>query len=437
MDLLDVEAAVLGHRLGGGDSTVEDHTERVLERIRKRDPELNAFSQLNPGALTCARELDATPARERKALPLFGVPVAVKEEIEVAGLVTTLGGRGNTTPAVVDSEVVVRLRAAGAIIIGKTNMPEFGQAPFTEGEWGVTHNSCDPTRSPGGSSGGSAVAVASGMVPLALGGDAGGSIRIPAAWNGVFGIKPSRGRVSTAPHSHLWHRLGTYGPLARSVEDLRLAMAVTASEPPGPRPDGTLRVGWSLDSCLPGVKPDPQVVRAVARAADRLAEEGHEVTRGSIRWAETPLTFMVQFHLGVLDEVRRLEHPERIEKRSQRIAAMARMLPPGALRWAERSTTRVERAMERIFRRINVLLTPVTPTLPPPIRRVHRMGYLAGQQISAKVIAYTSYWNLAGHPALSVPVGISSEGLPLAVQVIGRPGEDDLVLEIGERLTRY
>ena len=116
---------------------------------------------------------------------------------------------------------------------------------------------------------------------------------------------------------------------------------------------------------------------------------------------------------------------------------MARMLPPGALRWAERSTTRVERAMERIFRRIDVLLTPVTPTLPSPIRRVHRMGYLVGQQISAKVIAYTSYWNLAGHPALSVPVGISSEGLPLAVQVIGRRGEDDLVLEVGERLTRY
>ena len=426
MNLLDVGAAVLGHRLGGGESTVEDHTERVLECIRRRDPELNAFSQLNPGALTCARELDATPARERKALPLFGVPVAVKEEIEVAGLVTTLGGRGNTTPAVVDSEVVVRLRAAGAIIIGKTNMPEFGQVPFTEGEWGVTHNSCDPARSPGGSSGGSAVAVASGMVPLALGGDAGGSIRIPAAWNGVLGLKPSRGLISTAPHPDLWHMLGTYGPTA-----------VMAPGDPAPLPGRSLRVGWSLDSCLPGVKPDPQLARAVARAADRLTEEGHEVTRGSIRWAETPLTFMVQFHLGVLDEVRRLEHPERIEKRSQRIAAMARMLPPGALRWAERSTTRVERAMERIFRRIDVLLTPVTPMLPPPIRRVHRMGYLAGQQISAKVIAYTSYWNLAGHPALSVPVGISSEGLPLAVQVIGRPGEDDLVLEVGERLTRY
>ena len=437
MDLLDVGAADLGRRLGGGESTVEDHIERVLERIGRRDPGLNAFSQLNPGALSRAGELDAMPAWERETLPLFGVPVAVKEEIEVAGLVTTLGGRGNTIPTAVDSEVVARLRAAGAIIIGKTNMPEFGQVPFTEGEWGATHNPCDPARSPGGSSGGSAVAVASGMVPLALGGDAGGSIRIPAAWNGVFGIKPSRGRVSTAPHPNLWHKLGTYGPLARSVEDLRLAMAVTAPEDPGPGLDGTLRVGWSLESCLPGVKPDPQVARAVARAADRLAEDGHEVTRGSIRWAETPLTFMVQFHLGVLDEVRRLEHPERIEKRSQRIAAMARMLPPGALRWAERSTTRVERAMERIFRRIDVLLTPVTPTLPPPIRRVHRMGYLAGQQISAKVIAYTSYWNLAGHPALSVPVGISSEGLPLAVQVIGRPGEDDLVLEIGERLNRY
>jgi len=168
MDLLDVGAADLGRRLGGGESTVEDHIERVLERIGRRDPELNAFSQLNPGAVSRARELDATPARERKALPLFGVPVAVKEEIEVAGLVTTLGGRGNTIPAAVDSDVVARLRAAGAIIIGKTNMPEFGQVPFTEGEWGATHNPCDPARSPGGSSGGSAVAVASGMGRAAI-----------------------------------------------------------------------------------------------------------------------------------------------------------------------------------------------------------------------------------------------------------------------------
>ena len=437
MDLLDVEAGELGRRLRGGETAVSDHIARVLGRIRERDPGLNAFSQLSPEALPRARELDATPAREREALPLFGVPVAVKEEIEVAGLVTTLGGRGNTIPAAVDSEVVARLRAAGAIIVGKTNMPEFGQVPFTEGEWGATHNSCDPNRSPGGSSGGSAVAVASGMVPLALGGDAGGSIRIPAAWNGVFGIKPSRGRVSTAPHPHLWHRLGTYGPLARSIEDLRLAMAVTAPQDSGPELRGALRVGWSLESCLPGVKPDPQLARAVARAAEKLAAEGHEVTRGSIRWAETPLTFMVQFHLGVLDEVRRLEHPERIEKRSKRIAGIGRLLPPGALRWAERSTARVERAMARIFRRIDVLLTPVTPMLPPPILPVHRMGYFAGQRVSVKVIAYTSYWNLAGHPALSVPAGISSQGLPLAVQVIGRRGEDDLVLEVGERLARY
>jgi amidase len=153
--------------------------------------------------------------------------VAIKEELDVAGTVTTFGGKANSSPAAADAEPVRRLRAAGAVVVGKTTMPEFGAFPYTESAArGITRNPWDPTRTPGGSSGGSAVAVATGMVPVALGGDGGGSIRIPAACCGIFGLKPQRGRVSNAPHEHLWWALGTVGPLSRSVRDSALVYDV-------------------------------------------------------------------------------------------------------------------------------------------------------------------------------------------------------------------
>ncbi len=433
MELRDVGAAELARRLACGEQSVVEHIRQTLERIEERDPQLTAFSALSADALRQAKALDLLSAEDRARLPLFGVPVAIKEEIEVAGLVTTLGGRANSLPAPSDSEVVTRLRRAGAVIIGKTHMPEFGQSPYTEGEWGAVRNPFGPDLSPGGSSGGSAVAVSAGMVPLALGGDAGGSIRIPAAWTGIFGLKPSRGSVSTAPHPNLWHRLGTFGPLARSVEDLELAMQVIAHHSPS-QVERPLRVGWTLDSCLRGITPEPQVADAVVAAAGILARQGHQVSRGSIRWAESPLTFMVQYHLGVLDEARRTDHPELLERRTRQVANIARMLPRAALTWAERSTARVEEAMNRVFKHIDVLLTPVTPTLPVPIRPIHRLGYAARHQISVPVIAYTSYWNIAGYPAASVPAGLSDEGLPLAVQVIAPIGADRLVLDVAHSL---
>lgn len=432
VDLLDAGAVDVARSLSPGD--VERHLRRVLARIEERDSRLNAFSALNPRAVAEASALDQVPRVAAARLPLFGVPVAIKEEIDVAGMVTTFGGRSNTAPATADSDVVARLRAAGAVVVGKTNMPEFGQTPFTEGEWGCTRNPHDLLRSPGGSSGGSAAAVASGMVPLALGGDGGGSIRIPAAWTGVVGLKPTRGRVSTAPQPHLWHDLGTYGPLARSVDDVAAALRVLA--PAGVRrasPE-VLRVGWSLGSAVPGVRPSREVAQAVADAAMRLAGAGHRVEHGSLTWVESPFTFIVQYHRAVLDEVLQLQHPERIEKRSRRIAALARRMPESLLGWSRRSVQRIEEAMDRAFEHFDVLLTPVTPTLPPPIRRVHAMGYLRTHLLSSNAIAYTSYWNLAGLPAASVPVGSSAAGLPLAVQVVGRRGADEQVLDVARLL---
>ena len=275
--------------IGAGGSDAATVLEQALGRIAEHDPRLNAFSVvLAERARAEAAERDALPEAERG--PLHGVPVAVKEEIDVAGCVTTFGGEANTTPAAADGEVVRRLRAAGAVIVGKTTMPEFGAFPYTESaSRGLTRNPWDPTRTPGGSSGGTAAALASGMVPVAIGGDGGGSIRIPAACCGLFGLKPQRGRVTTAPHEHLWWSLGTVGPLSRTVLDSAVVYDVirgspppTASGPGRPAPSprrrsgqpGRLRIGWSAKPVTLGVKPDPIHVRALEETARLLARPG-------------------------------------------------------------------------------------------------------------------------------------------------------------------
>ncbi|MGJ3508692.1 amidase family protein [Enemella sp. A6] len=435
MDLLDLSARALADALRAGRATVTDHLDRVFDRIAALDSHYLAFSQLRiDEARADAAELDALSDAERDALPLFGVPVAIKEEIHVAGLVTSFGAPANETPSTVDSEVVTRLKRAGAIVVGKTHMPEFGQAPYTDGAWGATRNPWHADRSPGGSSGGSGVAVATGMVPLALGGDGGGSIRIPAAWTGIVGIKPTRGRVPAAPAPHLWHKLGTFGLLARDVDDLSLLLDTIAPAPNNPPVTEPLRVGWTLDCSVPGVTADPQVAAAVERAARTLAAEGHVVHRGTARWNSNPFALVVQDWFGIAEEIDGLEYPQRVERRSRQTAMLARLLPNAALRWALRRTDRIEAAMKAVFEHIDVLLQPVTPQLPPPTPTLHRLGTLASQLQSTSAVTYTGYWNLAGNPAASVPVGLSREGLPLAVQVIGPHGRDDLVLEVARRL---
>ncbi len=435
MALLDLSARHLAHELRRGESSVAAHVGRVFERIRILDGWYQAFSQLRvAAALADAAHLDRLAPDEREVLPLFGVPVAIKEEMDVAGLVTTLGGRGNSTPSPVDSEVVARLRRAGAIVVGKTNMPEFGQAPYSDGAWGSTRSPWHGGRSPGGSSGGSAVAVATGMVPVALGGDSGGSIRVPAAWTGIAGMKPTRGLVPTDPVPDLWHRLGTFGPLARDFDDVALLLEAMAPDGPAglmPRP---LRVGWTLECTLRGLRPDPLIAEAVEHAARVLATDGHNVHKGNLRWAGSPATLLVQSWFGIRDEAARMEHPDKLEKRSRQAARLANVLPRAALEWALRSNDRIEAASRRIFRDLDILLTAVTPQLPPPTPRLHHMGTFRSQLASTTAVAFTGYWNMAGNPAASVPVGLSPHGLPLAVQVIGAHGRDRTVLEVARRL---
>ena len=220
-DVTDLDISGTREAIASGTATAGAVVDAALGRIAALDPRFNAFSVvLAEEARQEALARDQHLSGGDPPGPLHGVPVAIKEEIDVAGCVTTFGGEANSTPADADAEVVRRLREAGAVIVGKTTMPEFGAFPYTESvSRGVTRNPWDPTRTPGGSSGGTAVAVATGMVTVGLGGDGGGSIRIPSACCGLFGLKPQRGRVTTAPHPHLWWALGTAGPLSRTVLD--------------------------------------------------------------------------------------------------------------------------------------------------------------------------------------------------------------------------
>ena len=354
-------------------------TEAALARITERDPALHAISALRAeAALADADALDAGGHGHDGRLA--GVPVAIKEELDVADMVTTFGGRANTTPAAADCESVRRLRAAGAVVVAKTAMPEFGQFPFTESAArGSTHNPWDRTRSTGGSSGGSAAAVASGMVPVAMGGDGGGSIRIPASCCGLVGLKPMRGRVSTAPYAALWGALGTLGPLTRTVADTALVYDVLAGSTPtdrwsAPAPrrpfleaathdPEPLRIAWTTKPVLPGTRVDPQVAAATEATAEALAGLGHHVERFDPRWPVPTSAFIPQFYGSIREETGYVEHPERLEWRTRATARLGGWARPGVVAAAERSGERVAAALTERLAGWDLLITPTIGSL--------------------------------------------------------------------------
>ncbi len=254
------------------------------------------------------------------------------------------------------------------MIIGKTRMPEFGQWPFTESvDGGYTRNPWNPGHTPGGSSGGTAVAVAAGMVPVGIGGDGGGSIRIPSACCGLFGLKPQRGRVTTAPMEHLWWSLGTVGPLTRSVLDSAIVYDAIrgntatdlfrADEPPTSFTEaaraepGRLRIGWSTKSQIKGLRPDRTHVEAVRSTAQLLSDLGHEVVEVDPHYPDATLAFVPQFFAGVRTEADAVEHYDRLEKRTRETYRLGSWVRPGVVQWALRAGEKVAREGQPGLRR--------------------------------------------------------------------------------------
>lgn len=384
--------------------------------------------------------------------PLAGVPVVVKEEFDVRGHPTTLGGRANSSPAARDSEVVRRVRAAGAVVIGITTMPEFGQFIVTESlANGITTNPWDATRSPGGSSGGSAAAVAAGVVPIGVGADGGGSIRIPASCCSLVGLKVTRGRVSLAPLPQHWFGLVVAGGLTRTVQDSALLLDVLAGSLPGDRwqcapPDqpyvratsmdtGRLRVTWTTRPVAPGLRTDEQVVAATAATAALLETLGHRTRRVETRWPTPTDSFLPQFYAGMRIEGRMVEHPERLEPRTRgtiRLSAWATSRIVGrALRRGEGVADDLD---ARFLSDADLLLLPTMPRLGPPTGMLNGLGTVRSQVVTLPYVSNTVLCNVSGHPAISLPAGLSREGWPIGVQLVARRGREDLLLAVASQL---
>jgi amidase len=434
-----------------GEASAVEITEAALERMAQLDPPLNAISvTLADEARREAAERDQLAAERRG--PLHGVPIAIKEEIDVAGCVTTFGGLANSTPVAADAELVRRLRAAGAVIVGKTRMSEFGSWPYTETVAnGITRNPWDPTRTPGGSSGGTAAAVASGMVPAAIGGDGGGSIRIPSACCGLFGLKPQRGRVTTSPHEHLWWALGVVGPLTRSVLDSAMVYDVIrgsldtdlyrAGDAPsfvdaaGKEP-GRLRIGWAAKPVTLGVRPDPIHVRAMKDTARLLSDLGHDVFEVDPKYPDPTVAFVPQFFAGIRTEADEVEHYGRLERRTRQTYRMGTWVRPKVVDFALRQTEQVSRKANRVFDRCDVLLTPTIAHRPPRAGILDGAGTIRGALRSTPAIAYVALWNVAGNPAASVPCGPAEDGLPTAVQLVGRTDDEATLFSLAAQIEK-
>jgi amidase len=435
-----------------GEISSRELTDALIARINQLDRRLNAFTVVRAeqaGAEADARDRARHVGEDLP--PLHGVPVAIKEEVDVGGHVTTFGGRANSTVAAADAEVVRRLRDAGAVVVGKTTMPEFGQWPFTESvAHGVTRNPWDTGRSTGGSSGGTAAAVAAGMVPAGIGGDGGGSIRIPAACCGLFGLKPQRGRVTGAPNEHLWWSLGTTGPLTRSVADsalvydaIRGSSATDRFRAGDPRSSfveaaqttpGPLRVGWSTKPAALGVTPAPEHVQAVRDTARLLEGLGHRVEEVDPGYPDPTAAFVPQFFGGVRVQAAGVEHPERLERRTRETVRLGRWATRAVVDWAIRQGGKVAARANAVFDRVDLLLTPTIAPRPPRVGVLDGVGTVRAAWLATPMIAYTALWNVAGNPAASVPVGFAEDGLPLAVQLVGRHDDEPTILGVAAQL---
>jgi amidase len=447
-------AVEMTQRMASGQLTATEVTRDALARIAQHDGALNAFTTvLADDARREATRLDAALAAGEPLGPLHGVPVAVKENLDVAGCVTSLGGRGNSTPASTDCEVVRRIRQAGAIVIGTTRMPELGQWPHTESvHGGITRNPWDETRTAGGSSGGSAVAVAAGMVPVALGTDGGGSVRIPAACCGVFGLKPSRGRVTSSPWPSRWSGLVTTGPLARTVLDAALLgdvvrgstavdeftlaeptisfAAAAASEPT------RLRIGWSAHPFAKGPRVAAEHIHAVKDIARLLSDLGHDVREIDPEVPKSAAVFLPLFLAGMREAADGVEHFDRLERRTRRMYRSGTWVTPTVLAKAQQARHRVAAEANRVFNRVDVLLTPTLAQRPCRAGVLNARGALRQMFRSRPMAVFTSSWNVAGNPAAAIPAGLAGDGLPIGVQIVGRIGDETSLLSLSAQVER-
>ncbi|MDE0438617.1 MAG: amidase [bacterium] len=412
--------------------------EMAQVRIAETDPILHAFVLATPGL--ARRQAAAAEAAYRNGHPgpLAGVPVSIKDAFHVEGHVTTLGSLAHAGDvARHDSGAVRRLRRAGAVFVGKTNVPEFCQSATTDNLLGPdTANPFDPSRTAGGSSGGAAASVAAGTCTLGLGSDGGGSIRIPAAFCGLVGLKPTYGTVHDAGGFRAFSPFISAGPLARCVADARRMHSVlapdgtaTRSTPPGA---GPLRVAWCPD---PEGRPvDPGLADVVATAVQQLAAGGHHVSRVELDlggWEE------IFGPLVLAEEGERRGHllsgPHRLTTYQERSLRAAAQLDPETIREARSALAHYRARVDRCFRDHDVIATPATAT--PAFELGRRPKTIAGRRVGRLwgAFPFAAPFNVSGHPAVVLPAGFVG-GLPVAMQLVGRHNADLHLLSLAEQL---
>lgn len=437
--------------LAAGTTSSRALVERSLARIEATQPVLNAFRLVRAEAALA--EADAADRRlaAGERLPLLGVPVAVKDDMDVAGEPTAFGCAGDFPPQARDAEAVRRLRAAGAVIVGKTNTCELGQWPFTEGAaFGDTRNPWAPGHTPGGSSGGSAAAVAAGLVPAALGSDGAGSVRIPAAWTHLVGIKPQRGRISTWPWPEAFHGITVNGTLGRTVEDAALLLdaasgahegdlhvpAPVAAAAAARRDPGRLRVALSLRMPFTATpkRLDPQVRSRVVALAERLAALGHDVAEADPRYGQIGLAFVPRATAGIADWAARVPDPALLDPRTREAARTGRVLGAAPLRLARRAEAALHRRVGALFDTYDVLLAPTTATPAPRIGAMAGLGSWGTDRAMIAACPYAWPWNVLGWPGVNVPAGLAGGGLPVGAQLLGPAGSEPLLISLAAQL---
>ena len=447
MELAFLSAVEQARLVRVGEASSVELVRLYLERIERIDPVLNAFVTVcGDEALAAATAADS----EGADAPFRGVPIAVKDLAATAGIRTTYSSHAyaDYVPDF-DTAVVRRIRDAGFVIVGKTNTPEFGTVAFTESDLnGATSNPWDVDLTPGGSSGGAAAAVSAGLVPIAHATDGGGSIRIPASCCGLFGLKPSRGRVSSAPFGSL-EGLSTAGPMARTVEDAahfldvltgyelgdpwwapppERPFAATTSEPPP-----SLRIAVTSTPPI-DVPVDPECVAALTAAAELLAALGHDVREETPPWREADLfqRFIAVWQVGPA------LHPvdtERMTSLNRGLVDSARTTSAVDYARAVGSLQTLARQIVSFWSEVDVVVTPTLALLPVPIGWQEEVeGPIEQLLRNTEFTPFTAIANLTGQPAMSLPLHWSKAGLPVGIQVIGPPAGDALLLSLAAQI---
>jgi amidase len=443
-DLAFAGATAQAEMIRRGEVSSRELVELYLRRIERLDRELNAFR-----VVTGERALvDAAQADARRGAgddrPLLGVPIAVKDTEDFGGEVTGWGTAAHGGPAQRDNDFVARLRSAGAVILGKTNLPELAIMGSTEGPaFGITRNPWNTDRTPGGSSGGSAAAVAAGLCAAATGSDGAGSIRIPASACGVVGLKPQRDRVSPSSLDGHWYGLSVLGFLTRTVADTALLLDVAAEQPPellyatsAARPPARLRVALWTRTPFPPVPVDEAVRGSIERVAEVLRSLGHEVVEADPRYGRATDALIPRYLAGIAQDAARMARPARLQRRTRGFARIGGLVPGALVERALRDEADHAARIGELFRDHDVMLTPVSTR--PPVDAAEWEGMGAARTLfgMSRVYPFTGIWNMTGQPAISIPAPPTGEGLPVGAQLVGPADSEALLLSVAGQLER-